>query len=42
MTCEEILRRVEEIEAELGDGSTDDYPAPETITVACDEMPVIE
>jgi len=32
MTCEEILRRVEEIEAELGDGSTDDYPAPETIT----------
>ena len=32
MTCEEILRMVEAIEAELGDGSTDHYPAPDTIT----------
>jgi len=32
MTREEILRMVEEVEAELGDGSTDHYSVPEAIT----------
>ena len=32
MKAQDILRRVKEIEAELGDGSTDRYPAPDTIS----------
>jgi len=32
MKTEEVLKRLEEIEAELGDSSIDHYPAPNTIT----------